>query len=144
MYQSVQIGCFRTSISPQHNLILFPSDCQCPQGPGSGCGPCGAHFIAMCGMRFAVPWGFDVGLTFISFLVVVLFGTVGITLAQWPSWCIIFEGNSLSHKMGLIIFLARVPTKGHRTHSMYLAGMCQLRALKTSRWTSFMHINIFK
>jgi len=78
------------------------------------------HFIAMCGMRFAVPWGFDVGLTFISFLVVVLFGTVGITLALRirlqlePDICVAFPNIRQDHSFRsygrlLLFILARVP-----------------------------------
>eukprot|EP00668_Euglena_longa_P008873 GGOE01010684.1.p1 GENE.GGOE01010684.1~~GGOE01010684.1.p1 ORF type:complete len:661 (-),score=172.29 GGOE01010684.1:1055-3037(-) len=35
----------------------------------------------MCGMGFAVPWGFDIGLTLVSLATVVVFGTSAITLA---------------------------------------------------------------
>eukprot|EP00667_Euglena_gracilis_P001301 EG_transcript_1300 len=41
------------------------------------------HFISMCGMRFPVTWGFDIGLTCISILVMVLFGTTAITLTLY-------------------------------------------------------------
>eukprot|EP00668_Euglena_longa_P002046 GGOE01002378.1.p1 GENE.GGOE01002378.1~~GGOE01002378.1.p1 ORF type:complete len:696 (-),score=177.32 GGOE01002378.1:28-2079(-) len=41
------------------------------------------HFISMCGMRFPVEWGFDLGLTAVSIIIIIVFGTPAITLALY-------------------------------------------------------------
>eukprot|EP00667_Euglena_gracilis_P002189 EG_transcript_2187 len=78
------------------------------------------HFVSMCGMRFSVPWGFDIGLTLVSLTIVVLFGTSAITLTLVlrhrlePAIRLHFEQEadcaSLSFYMRLLRFiLCRVP-----------------------------------
>lgn len=60
------------------------------------------HFVSMCGMGFPMPWGFDIGLTLVSLVVVALFGTSAITLGRGPP---------LRHKV-VPCFIGSVPRNG--------------------------------
>eukprot|EP00667_Euglena_gracilis_P027901 EG_transcript_35031 len=56
----------------------------------------------MCGMQLEVPWGFDIGLTLISLLVIIIFGTAALSLTLFmrqklePQVLLLFPDHDLS------------------------------------------------